>query len=220
MPGGTEENGLKNIYTLTDCHRGADIWIVAAGPTMDYVSPEFFENKISIGVNQVSRKFKTTWLVRKESALFDEARESGIPLIVSRYDCGSYPMGLNPEGDYVFDHLDNGNTQVDLSVIEQKSDKIVVSYSTITSAIHIAAVMGAKNIILCGHDCSTLDGKARMEGYNEPVSLSDQGYRQWLGEILPQTLAVREKIRTEYGCGTYSLNPFLGLAMEGHTIGD
>ena len=35
-----------------------------------------------------------------------------------------------------------------------------------------------------------------------------------------QTLAVREKIRTEYGCGIYSLIPFLGLAMEGHTIGD
>lgn len=211
---------MKNVYELAGCHRGADIWIVAAGPTMDYVSQDFFDGKISIGVNQVFRKFKTTWLVRKERELFDEARESRIPLIVSRYASGSYQMGLNMGGDYVFDHLENEHTRVDLSVIGKKSDKIVVSYSTITSAIHIAAVMGAKNIILCGHDCSTLDGKVRMDGYNEPVSGSESVYRQWLGEILPQTLAVREKIREVFGCRMYSLNPFLGLTMEGHSVGN
>lgn len=211
---------MKNVYELAGCHRGADIWIVAAGPTMDYVGQDFFDGKISIGVNQVYRKYRTTWLVRKERELFDEARESGIPLIVSRYASGSCQMGLNMGGDYVFDHLENEHTRVDLSVIDKKSDKIVVSYSTITSAIHIAAVMGAKNIILCGHDCSTLDGKARMYGYNEPVAGSEEFYRRWLGEILPQTLAVRQKIRVVFGCRMYSLNPFLGLTMEGHTVGN
>lgn len=211
---------MKNVYELAGCHRGADIWIVAAGPTMDYVGQDFFDGKISIGVNQVYRKYRTTWLVRKEGALFDEARESGIPLIASRYDCGSYQMGLNPPGDYVFDHLENEHTRVDLNVIDKKSDKIVVSYSTITSAIHIAAVMGAKNIILCGHDCGTLDGKFRMDGYSEEMVGGEGFYRRWLGEILPQTLAVRQKIRVVFGCRMYSLNPFLGLTMEGHTVGN
>ena len=208
---------MKNIYELEGRHFGDDIWIVAAGPSMDHVSPRFFQNKVSIGVNQAYLRFQTDYLVRKESEGFREARETGIPLIMSRYATGSYQQGLNPSADYVFDHLDNGLKQVDVSVISETSRKIVVSYSTITSAIHIAAVMGAANIILCGHDCGTLDGKSRMADYPE-APIGDRWYRQWLGEILPQTLAVRERIRQVYGCNIYSLSPFLGLAHEGHIV--
>ena len=209
---------MKNIYELEGRHFGDDIWILAAGPSMDHVNPRFFQNKVSIGVNQVYYRFQTDYLVRKESEGFEEARQVGIPLIVSRYASGSYQRGLNPVADYYFEHQDNGCKQVDLSVISETSRRIVVSYSTITSAIHIAAVMGAANIILCGHDCGILDGNSRMTGYPEAL-MGDPKYRQWLGEILPQTLAVRERIRQVYGCNIYSLSPFIGLAHEGHVVG-
>lgn len=209
---------MKNVYELAGKYRGADIWIVAAGPTMDYVDPALFENKITIGVNQVFRRFKTDYLVRKETEMFKEASQTGIPLIASRYNCATFHLGLNPPPDYVFDHVDNGLKEVDLSVIDPGSGKIVVSYSTITSAIHIAAVMGAANIILCGHDCGTLDGRTRMGGYNDPLG-GDAFYRKWLGEILPQTLAVREKLNAVFDCRVYSLSPFIGLGHEGHEIG-
>ncbi|MGI6730429.1 MAG: hypothetical protein ACOX5F_00815 [Anaerovoracaceae bacterium] len=68
---------MKNVYELAGKYRGADIWIVAAGPTMDYVDPTFFENKITIGVNQVFRRFRTDCLLRKETAMFDEADQTG-----------------------------------------------------------------------------------------------------------------------------------------------
>lgn len=208
---------MKNVYELAGKYRGADIWIVAAGPTMDFVDPAFFENKITIGVNQVFRRFRTVYLVRKETEMFAEAQKSGIPLIASRYNCATHSLGLNPKPDYVFDHLDNGLKEIDLSVIAPGSGKIVVSYSTITSAMHVAAVMGAKNIILCGHDCGTLDGRMRMGGYNEPLG-GEKFYRKWLGEILPQTLAVREKLSEVFDCRVYSLSPFIGLNYEGHVV--
>jgi hypothetical protein len=207
---------MENVYKLRDRHYGEDVWIVAAGPSMDYVSPSFFENKVSIGVNQVYRKFHTDYLVRKEAEFADEARATGIPLIVSRYRSGTYKCGLNPAADFVYDHMDNGLTAVDLSVIRKAGEKIVVSYSTITSAMHIAAVMGAANIILCGHDCGTLDGKSRMSGYNEAL-MGDERYRKWLGMIQPQTVMVRERIREVFWpCEVYSLSPFVGLNLEGH----
>ncbi len=209
---------MRNVYELENKHLGDDVWIIAAGPTMDYVDQSFFENKISIGVNQVFRKFHTDYLVRKEAEMMDEAQNTGIPLIISRYKSGTYRMGLNPHADYVFDHEDNEQTKVNLEVISEPSGKIVVSYSTITSAMHIAAVMGAANIILCGHDCGTLDGKSRFDGYNEAL-MGDRMYRSWLKEILPQTLAVRDRIRLVYRCNIFSLNPFLGLGYEGHVIG-
>lgn len=209
---------MQNIYELKDKHLGDDIWIIAAGPTMDYVDQSFFDNKISIGVNQVYRKYHPDYLLRKEADGFVDAISIGTPLIMSRYNCGSYRCGLNPKAaDYVFDHEDNEHTEVNLEVISLDSKKIVVSYSTITSAIHVAAVMGAANIILCGHDCGMLDGKSRFDGYPEAI-MGDKRYRSWLSEILPQTLAVRDRIKEVFGCNIFSLNPFVGLNLEGHVV--
>jgi carbonic anhydrase len=95
------------------------------------------------------------------------------------------------------------------------TDRIVVSYSTITSAIHIAAYMGAANIIIVGHDCGTLDGEVNFPGYGEAIGGSDF-YRQFITEIEPQTLTLREKIKEVYGCNLYSLNPFINFGLEGH----
>jgi carbonic anhydrase len=103
--------------------------------------------------------------------------------------------------------------EVDLSVIREDSRMIVVSYSTITSAMHVAAVMGAANIILCGHDCGTLNGNSRFSGYNEAL-MGDRRYRDWLKEILPQTMAVRKRIRAVFGCNVYTLSPFIGIDPE------
>jgi len=169
-------------------------------------------DKFTIGVNQVFTRFKTNYLVRKEKQFVKEALASGIPLIVSMYNCGVPEYGLNPEADYVFDHEPNGG--LDLSVIEE-GEKIVVSSSSITSAMHIAAVMGAKNIILCGHDCGTLDNKSHFAEYNEAIN-GDEWYRNWIKMIENDTILVRDKLREVYGCHTYSLNPFINFGLEGH----
>ncbi len=187
---------------------------------MDYVEPEFFTQKLVIGVNDVYKKFPCRYLVRKEFLNIQAAFDSGISLIVSRHDCGSKKKRLNEVAVngtyYVFDHEDNGLTDVDLSVIG--TDKIVVSYSTTTSAIHIAAYLGAKNIIVCGHDCGKLDGKAHFEGYY-PDGFRTEWYEKWLQEIEPQTIAVRDRLKEVYACNIYSLNPFINLKLEGHTLG-
>ena len=39
----------------------------------------------------------------------------------------------------------------------------MVSRSTVTSAIHLAAYMSAKNIILVGHDCGFINNKSNIE---------------------------------------------------------
>ena len=47
----------KSITELRNIHKGQDIWIIGAGSSMDYVDPSFFENKITIGVNQMFQYF-------------------------------------------------------------------------------------------------------------------------------------------------------------------
>ncbi len=86
-----------------------------------------------------------------------------------------------------------------------------------TSAIHMAAYMGAKNIILCGHDCGMLDGKNNLNGYYENLSnRTIEWYSSYLKKIEDQTVQVKKKMKEIYGCNVYSLNPFVSLNLEGH----
>ena len=48
--------------------------------------------------------------------------------------------------------------------LEYPADGLVVSHSTITSAMHLAAYMGAATVILAGHDCGALDGQLNFAG--------------------------------------------------------
>lgn len=209
---------MKNITELKNVHKGYDIHVIAAGASAGYIDPSYFDNKIAIGVNQVYKRFPNVdYVVRKEAIGNDIASSAskifGFKLITSRHSCGTLKFQENDGQDYYFDHLDNGLTDIDLSVIG--TDKIVVSYSTITSAIHIAAYMGAANIVIVGHDCGMLDGAINFPGYNAPPS-GDVFYRQFLSKIEPQTLALREKLKEVYGCNIYSLNPFINFGLEGH----
>ena len=205
----------KPISDLRDKHEGEDIWVIASGPSMNYIDPAFFLGKVVIGINEVYQFFPCTYVVWKESRDPDPEDWGNEIIIASRFHCGDLTaMETEMRMDhFVFEHLQNLNAAIDFSVIG--SDKIVVSYSTITSAMHIAAYMGAPNVLLCGHDCGVLDGQMNLNDY--PASLQgDLQYRQWVREIEPQTLALRDELLVGYNCRVYSLNPFINLGMEDH----
>jgi len=209
---------VRPIGELKNIHEGHDIYVVASGASAGFIDPTFFNNKIAIGVNEVYKNFyNLDYVVRKDAvhlqAAIAAAYNFGFKLITSAHNCGTLKYAKNEGADYVFEHLDNNLEKIDLSVVG--TDKIVVSYSTITSAIHIAAYMGAANIILIGHDCGTLDGKANITGYAESPR-GAQFYREFLAVIEPQTIALRDRLKEVYGCNIYSLNPFLNFGLEGH----
>ena len=47
----------KSIKELKNKHQGEDIWILLAGSSMNYVNNSFFENKITVGQNQMFKHF-------------------------------------------------------------------------------------------------------------------------------------------------------------------
>ena len=204
------------ITELKNCHQGADIWVIASGPSAGYIDPEFFRRKITIGVNRVWGRFRTTYICLKESDIVDQAIATGSIVVASEYNCGAkgYRKAESAHEFYYFEHLENGIQEVDLSVVG--SDCLVVSFSTITSAMHLAAYMGAANIILVGHDCGFLDGQRNYEGYPHPMMQAPGFYERFLARIEPQSVNVREKLQEVYGCRIYSLNPFLNFRLEGH----
>ena len=214
------ETAMRDITYLRNQYSGDDCYIVAAGASAGFVSPSFFSGKLAIGVNEVYTRFpRLPYHIRKEATGMDEVVKAiqphGGKLIISKYNSGSHTCGLNKtdQADYVFNHEENRLKEIDLSVLGE--DKLIVSYSTITSAMHLAAYMGVYNIILVGHDCGLLDGHANFEGY--PTATGGQEfYLRWITEIEPQTLIVKKALQNFYGCHIYSLNPFINFGLEGH----
>ena len=212
------------IDLLKNAHLGQDIWVIAAGASMNFVNPSFFEGKITVGVNRVCRSFDCRYVITKDSRGLNEILESitsETKLVLSKHESGNHHQELNsaPIPHYVFDHPAKPMEEPATEEIQKDSDRLVVSFSTITSAIHLAAYMGAKNILLCGHDCGSLDGETNLQGYNTKVGHmqgSQRGYLQWLSQIENHTAKVCFKIESEYGCNIHSLNPFINFNLEGH----
>lgn len=83
---------MRELREFKNLHSGKDIYVVASGKSMDYIDPSFFEGKITIGINQVYKKFVTDYLVRKEGALLLEVLRQCDPKtihFISRGDCGN-----------------------------------------------------------------------------------------------------------------------------------
>ena len=148
---------MKELKDFKNIHQNLDIYVLASGKSVDYIESSFFDNKIVIGINQAYKKIPCQYLVRKENALLDDVcmKNPSSIIFISKGNKGqlnsknlkSCEVLSSCENIVIFNHLKNENTKV---VFPQEEDYLVVSYSTITSGIHLAAYMGAKNIILIG----------------------------------------------------------------------
>jgi len=223
---------VRYINELKNIHENEDVWIIGAGSSMNYVDPSFFANKITIGLNHVGVKYKTKYIVTKDLVKngFRELPNSDNPpfnsdfVIASEMDKG----GLNPVPNYdesvcevyrkykskfyFFKHTKFNDT----SVIRKNSNKLFLSTSTITSAVHFGGFIGAKNIIICGHDILAIDNKLYFDEYTKSGSRGVQNF--WNNRNFKNdTMILRDIMKKEYGTNIFSLNPFIGFGLEGHT---
>ena len=221
---------MKDFKTLKNIHKGKDIWCIAAGSSMDFIDPSFFEGKIVIGQNQVYKKYGEfcTYILMKDlkeqprfSRSIKEIENLNIPLIYSKYHAGHYASGLNKtqyKNSYVYDHVDNKlDLQQHLDAIG--TEVMAAKRSSITSIMNIAAYMGAKNIIICGVDCGTINGNTYFKDYTEKDWKSagnNSSIKNWLKATDSLNIAIRDQICKVYNCNIYSLNPFMNFKLDGN----
>lgn len=220
---------MVNIQSFKNIHKDNDIYIIASGKSLDYINASVFDNKITIGINQAHKKFDMTYLIRKEVSLdlYHECMQCKTLscLFVSRGKFGhndNHNVNLlksvqNVSKVCFFDHDHNCHNVVQLP----DDDKLIVSHSTITSGIHLAAYMGAKNIIIVGHDCGTIDGECNFKGYHTETTYNichkdKNAYVKWLKLIESGTIKLKSLLSEKYKCNIYSLNPFINFGLEGH----
>lgn len=214
----------KSIVELFCEHPAETIYVIGSGPSMNFIDPSFFEDKLVICVNDTWRKFKADYVVQKESSRADgfhrfgeSAISAGKTLVVSEHCCGtlSRPKADYSGDFYYFRHFNNDLTQFNLSALDLQ-DHLVVSYSTMTSAIHFAHFLGAKNIVIAGHDCGMLDGLANYHGYESDESPDRRSCNNdYYVKFEAQTIELVNELRKR-GTNVFSLNPFINLNLEGH----
>ena len=252
-----------------DLHRGSTIYVVASGSSIDHIAPTFFEGALTIGVNRVNMYIRPTYLVSKEGLKYEtfqswsaEREATSTTYFVARGDKGECKDWSNAdrllmwclsEREWcerhivVYDHpchtqRCNRSTVQSLPPAVLAHQQLLVSSSTVTTAIHLAAVMGAARVLVVGHDGGLVDGKANFEGYHTPAtmaishgasSLSAMRYRSWLfreklsenGDhinIINDTVALRTLLLSRYPRlhGIHTISPFIGMGLEGHHFQD
>lgn len=220
--------GARPIRELRGKHAGEDIWLIASGKSLDFVAPEFFANKVTVGLNMAYKRFATTYLVTRDNNFFEamyaeSARQGNVLIAAKRGSRADRPTEvfvnapLMSNGRPVY-QFDNGIHTFDLNVIGSDHE-MIGGHSSITCALHVCAYLGAANIVLCGADAGMLDGCRHFDGYREqatPGLETTARYLGWLGAVEQQVLATRARLHEVYGCRVVSLNPFVNLGLEGH----
>jgi len=208
------------LKDLRNKHAGETIWVIGSGHSLNFIDPTFFDNKITVTVNFVGslHGFTPDYLFSHYHKIFrDDFDKNTIGVTLQRDTLshqeweGTLPSNLifNPHG-YDLTHGANFNPYIHTP----DEDSLVYGSSSLHGAMHLAAYLGARFVILVGADCGTIDGHHNISDY--PNEYSDEYLRSvWIIYNNHHEL-MKRWIKQTYGCDVYSLNPFINLNLEGH----
>lgn len=195
-----------------------DIWVIGSGASMDYVSPRFFDNKITVGINKVYKKFKCNYVVVMHHKLIQNMLKAGQTVIASEYDTCFYAQPRLEHAPhpnlFMFNHPGRGASGVPTFSGWGKDNTLVCGVTTTILAISFAAYMGADNIILAGIDCGLIDGHTNYQGYNA-YNYNEKNVASYSRHFVEAVKVYRDFLKKK-GINMYSLTPFVGINLEGH----
>ncbi len=206
---------MMELSALENKHGGETAYVIGSGKTLEHYSPTFFEDKLTIGVNfGWSLKLeRVDYMVTKyhdKAKAWVESERVGTMVVTRGLRGHKNVQPLHDDRMVVADH--NENTVTEWRG-EWPENGLVASHSTITTAMHLAALMGVASIVTVGADCGTLDNATNIEGY-QPEKSSAQPAR--FPSFEKQNRIAAKILRERYGVNVMSMLPFVTPNMEGH----
>lgn len=194
------------IAELYNKHEGQDIYIVGTGPSMRVFPLDFLQNKITIGLNQAWRYRPLTYSITVHPELlklYNKTRaRNPTQWIVKK----KQPMGHLKYDDldyYVF-ITEQNNYEL---FYTPKEHTLFIGHGVQQTAMHMALLMGAKNIFLVGVDMTDLAGE--HHGHDQHVKFHGLAPVDVYAEYRCATAKVRN-ILLQGGIHTFTVSPFLG----------
>lgn len=187
------------------------IYVVGTGPSLRCLPPDFFQGKYTIGLNQAWRHVRCTLSITVHPELVGEYQRERLAQEVMNRGPMRWVIKKKPP----MAHLELGDpdyyvfgTTYDLSQVNKRpKDTLYLGEGVQTTAMDLAARLGAKFIVLVGCDACCLEGDYHAH---------DQHVR-WVGRQPDEqyllyrnsTAAVRHQLRAA-GVSVMSLSPFIG----------
>lgn len=216
---------MSRLDTLKDKHPGSTIWVFGSGASVGYLSPRFFDDKICIATNLIAKHFdlRAYYLfTHYHYNVLENLANPGMLAAVTQDVCSSQwhqnkanlpgPGCVKDDGQVIYNYLTDSVPKGDGfdPYKHAKTDEIVFGSSSIHGSMHLAAWMGAKNIVLVGADCGSIDGEHRVDKY-------PPGHQPW--DLYNRHLMrMKSWLKENYSVEVYSLNPFVNFNLEGHTF--
>ena len=205
---------MARLEDLASAHYGETIWVLGSGPSLNFLSPHFFDDKTTVSTNYSAQVLGLTpdyvFTHYHEHALSMSARIAVVTLARDTLTQQEW-RGEKPD-ELVLIEQDNynppGSAWNPLTTHPPKPHSLAYGSSSLHGSMHLGAWLGAKHIVLVGADCGTLDGEHRVAGYHD-------GDKLWRLYNEHHRL-MKEWLVREYGVTVYSLNPFINLNLEGH----
>jgi hypothetical protein len=199
--------------------------VLGSGASISYLSPRFFDDKICIATNLIANHFdlRAYYLfTHYHYCVLENLAKPGMLAAVAHDVCSSRwhpnPGSIPGEGcvqneaRLIYNTLSDPTPKGDGfdPYKHAKDDEIVFGSSSIHGSMHLAAWMGAKNIMLVGADCGSIDGQHRVDEY-------PAGHQPW--DLYNRHLMrMKAWLNDKYSVEVYSLNPFVNFNLEGHTF--
>ncbi len=204
-----------DLTGLHNRHAGETVWVVASDASLDYFPAGFWDGRCVITINQPH--VPSQYCVSKNDAgnqtvqqLIDSHPDT--LFVVSEWRFGNTKHERTElERAVVFRHRDN---RVSLFQPEQDipDDTLLVSYSTLGSALHLAAHMGAHTCMVVGGSGGMFDGKLYLGDYS-------QGSTDFfVRETSKQTQGICDVLHRRYGTMFAGVLPWANLRLGGVTF--
>lgn len=200
------------LQDLKDRHKGEPVWVCGSGPSMDWVTPQFFDDKVVVSINDVGFWFGITKFYSASN--YSKAN----PITAKRIDENPDSIFITPDmdleaSDMTATHVGSGNHitfrphapfwQPDIGW-PSDPDVLVIGGTSAHIAMHLACYMGASQVNLVGVDNGEINGRANMAGYNGRIN--SQGWSQWFPIVV-------NKLCELYGVRFFRLQPSLELLV-------
>jgi hypothetical protein len=204
------------LDTLENAHKGETVWVLGSGPSLNFIDPSFFDNKLCVVANHIGEVLglKSFYLYSNYHAVH----------LISNKECVA---GVTLLKDTLTQQVWSGDIPDNLVFSEATSyappgsswnpyrmpppeGQIVYGSSSIHGAMHLAVHLGARDVILVGADAGWIDGVSNVDGYNSVTQT--YSFKVWN----EHSIILKQWLAEKYGARVHSLNPFINLNLEGH----
>jgi hypothetical protein len=217
------------LDVLKNRHEGEDIYVLGSGASMDFIEPKFYSGKTIVATNLVAHLLG---IVSPTVYTHSHYHVNALEVATAHPEC----IVVAPLGDRGFTgtpttwlpnviYYEHVGTGAEFDVEHAWHDTgLIVGSSGIHGSMHLAAYMGAANIILVGADCGLIDGRSNHSKYVDEYGRTASGDLltgdaiHWLARWDRHLQDVKRKLKDVYGVNVYSLNPFVNLNLEGHVF--